>query len=97
MKKHEIGSLVVVDGKKISGILTERDLVSKVFAGAVNPNELFVKNVMTAAPLVTVDPETDIQDAASVMSRNNVRHLPVIEKSDLVGILAIPNFYREDL
>ena len=97
MRKHGIGSLVVVDRGKIKGILTEKDLVSKVFVGATSPDELFVRDIMTAAPLVTVDPETDIQKAAEIMVKKNVRHLPVIERETLVGMLAIPDFYEEEM
>ena len=97
MRKHGIGSLVVVDKGNIKGILTEKDLVSKVFVGAASPDELFVKDIMTPAPLVTVDPETDIQKAAETMVKKNVRHLPVIEREKLVGMLAIPDFYEEEM
>ncbi|MCP8319896.1 MAG: CBS domain-containing protein [archaeon] len=97
MRKHEIGSLVVVDRGKIKGILTEKDLVSKVFVSATSLDEIFVRDVMTAAPLVTIDPETDIRKAAEIMSKNIVRHLPVIEEGKLVGMLAIPDFYGEEM
>ncbi len=95
MKKHEIGSLVAVDKGKIKGILTEKDLVSKVFISATGLDGILVRDVMTSEPLITVDPETDIQKAAKIMAEKNVRHLPVIEKEKLVGMLAIPDFYRE--
>ncbi|NWG10016.1 MAG: CBS domain-containing protein [Nitrososphaerales archaeon] len=96
MRQHEIGSLVVVDRGEIKGILTGKDLVSKVFVSATGPDELFVRDVMTVAPLVTIDPEIDIKKAAEIMTKRNVRHLPVIEKEELVGMLAIPDFYGEE-
>ncbi|MCP8305078.1 MAG: CBS domain-containing protein [archaeon] len=96
MKQHGIGSLVVIDGGKIKGILTKRDLVSKVFVSASGPDEFFVRDVMTPAPLITVEPETDIQKAAEIMTKNNVRHLPVIEKENLVGMLTVSDFYVEE-
>jgi CBS domain-containing protein len=97
MRKHEIGSLVVVDKGKIKGILTEKDLVSKVFVSANGLDGILVRDVMTSEPLITVDPETDIQKAAELMAKNNVRHLPVIEKEKLAGMLAVPDFYREEI
>lgn len=97
MRKHGIGSLVVVDRGKIKGILTRKDLISKVFTGAAGPDELVVSEIMTPAPLVTVDPENDIQKVAEIMVKKSVRHLPVIEKDRLVGMMAISDFYGEEM
>ncbi len=95
MRKHEVGSLLIVKKGRIEGIVTERDLITRVFAALRRPDEVIVREIMTEAPLVTLDPETDMEKAAKIMSENNVRHLPVFEKGRLVGMLAIPDFYRE--
>jgi len=96
MRKHDVGSLIVVEKGEIKGILTEGDLISKIFNRASQPSEnILIKGVMTKVPVVTVDQEEDMKTAASLMAKNNVRHLPVMTRGTLVGVLAIRDFYQE--
>lgn len=81
-----VGSLIVVSGQKPIGILTERDLVKKVVSQASDPRTLKVGDVMSA-PLVTIDPEASLRDAAALMLRSGVKRLPVISAGRLVGII----------
>ena len=96
MRKHDVGSLIVMEKGKMKGILTEGDLISKIFNRASQPSEnILVKGVMTKVPVVTVDQEEDMKTAASLMAKNNVRHLLVMTRGTLVGVLAIRDFYQE--
>ena len=96
MRKHDVGSLIVMEKGEIKGILTEGDLISKIFNRATQPSEkIFVKQIMTSAPVVTIDQEADMMTAAALMAKHNVRHLPVTEGGTLVGMLAIRDFYQE--
>lgn len=95
LREHQIGSAIVLHNGETRGIVTERDLVSKIFEHLKPLKDTLVKTIMTRAPLVTIDAEAELQSAAETMSRNSVRHLPVIDNGHLVGMLAIPDFYRD--
>ncbi|HYX79774.1 MAG TPA: CBS domain-containing protein [Actinomycetota bacterium] len=86
---HEggISSIVVMQGDEIAGIVTERDLVNLVADGA-DPGSVTVGERMTR-DLDTVEPKTDIAEAAEHMARLKIRHLPVVERGSLVGIVSI--------
>lgn len=86
--KHNIGSVVVVEGSEIRGILTERDVLR---LGAKDPAKLGstkVGDVMTTNLVIGVL-DDDLEYVMGVMSRNRIRHLPVLEDDRLVGILSI--------
>lgn len=88
MDKDDLGSIIVTDkeGKPL-GILTERDLVVRVLAKNVRPDSIKAKEVMTS-PLITIEPDATINDAARRMSRLNIRRLGVVYKMQLVGLLS---------
>jgi len=85
MSEEDIGCLVVLD-KKIAGIVTERDILSKVEAKGKSGKSVLVKDIMTKKVVVT-NPDVNIDDAALLMSKNNIKKLPVIENNELVGII----------
>jgi len=87
MDKNKIGCIIVrdKDGKSV-GIITERDLVTRVLAKNVLPSRIRAGKVMTA-PLITIESEENLQEAARKMSRLNVRRLGVIYKGNFVGII----------
>jgi signal-transduction protein with cAMP-binding, CBS, and nucleotidyltransferase domain len=86
MKEHEIGSLIVKDGKMVVGIITEDDFVRKVVAGNMDIKNTPVKEVMVK-DLVTIEPSDDIYIAIKKMAENGVKQLPVTEAGKLMGIL----------
>ncbi|MEM0007345.1 MAG: CBS domain-containing protein [Candidatus Bathyarchaeia archaeon] len=88
MDKHGLGCIIVTskEGKPI-GIITERDLVTRVLAKNVKPDALKAKDVMTT-PLITIEPDETISEAARKMSRLNIRRLGVVYKGQLIGILS---------
>ena len=86
MKKHRIGSLVVIDDSKLVGILTERDIMDKIVAEAKDSSKFLVKDVMTTDP-VLVSPHKDISEAADVMLHNRIKKLPVVEDKQIIGII----------
>jgi CBS domain-containing protein len=88
MDKHGLGCIVVTSREaKPLGIITEKDLVSRVLAKNVKPDTLKAKEVMTS-PLITIEPGETISEAARRMSRLNIRRLGVVYKEQLVGILS---------
>jgi signal-transduction protein with cAMP-binding, CBS, and nucleotidyltransferase domain len=88
MDKHDYGCIIVTtkDGKPL-GIITERDLVVRVLAKNIKPDDIKAKKVMTT-PLMTIEPDATIADAAKRMSRLDIRRLAVIYKGKLVGIVS---------
>ena len=93
MRSHGISSVVVLDGKKLEGIVTERDIVNLVAEGG-DPNTTTVENGMTRGDLVTVESKTEISEAAEQMVSRNIRHLPVVDGGNVVGIVSIRDMTR---
>jgi CBS domain-containing protein len=88
MDKHGLGCIIVTskEGKPL-GIITERDLVVRVLAKNVKPDSLKAKEVMTT-PLITIEPDETISEAARKMNRLNIRRLVVIYKGQLIGLIS---------
>jgi CBS domain-containing protein len=86
MNQRRIGSLVVVDGAKVVGMFTERDILVRVVAEGRDPNRLTVGQVMTA-PVVCVTPDTDLSECKSIMTTRRIRHIPVVTNGELIGIV----------
>jgi len=88
MDEQNVGCIVVTSkqGKPL-GIITERDLVIRVLARNSQPSKLIAKEVMTS-PLITVDPDETLSEAARRMSRLNIRRLGVMYKGNLVGLVS---------
>ncbi len=93
MRLHGISSVVVLDGQKLAGIVTERDVVNLVAAGG-DPHNVNVALGMTRRDLETVSSKTDIVDAAEHMVSRNIRHLPVVDRGKVVGIVSIRDLTR---
>lgn len=87
-----VGSAVVVDGGRLIGILTERDLMRAV-AGRVHASEARVREWMTADP-ITADASTHATEAARIMLEHGFRHLPVVAGDRTVGIVSIRDVAR---
>ena len=86
MNRLRIGSLVVVDGPKVVGMFTERDILVRVVAEARDPNRITVGQVMTT-PVVCVGLETDLAECKSIVTSRRIRHIPVVDRGQLVGIV----------
>jgi CBS domain-containing protein len=86
MNRLRIGSLVVVDGNKVVGMFTERDILVRVVAEGRDPTRLTVGQVMTA-PVVCVTPDTELVECKSMMTTRRIRHIPVVVEGELIGIV----------
>ncbi|MGA2663387.1 MAG: CBS domain-containing protein [Nitrososphaerales archaeon] len=93
MRETQTGCLVVVEGPRAVGIITERDLVHRVLAEGLPPAGLKVSRVMTKDP-VTIGPEASVSDAALLMAEHKIRRLVVTEADDVVGILTTTDFAK---
>ncbi len=86
MKEREVGSLLVTNGERTVGVVTERDLVVRVLAENKDPEAVKVASVMSS-PIMTIEPDANIVDAIRKMSRLNIRRLVVMEKGKTLGIV----------
>ena len=89
MNQHKIGALVVMDGERLAGIFTERDVLKRVVGDHRGPMETKVGDVMTR-DVVCCGPKEEIDEVAAVMKNRRIRHLPVCgENGRLIGIISI--------
>jgi CBS domain-containing protein len=84
MVKDNIGSLIVIDKGKLTGIITERDIL-KYFSNSGSPGASISK--IMSRNVKTIELNEEIEDAAAIMSQNKIKRLPVTQKGKLVGII----------
>lgn len=87
MDRNEISSVIVLKDGDGVGIVTERDITSKVVAKSKDPRKVAVSEIMTS-PLVTVKPDEDIDDAARLMRDKDIRRLVVTSNEKIIGVLS---------
>jgi len=93
MNKHEIGCLIVVRKEKAVGIVTERDMLTRVLVMSRDPERTRISEVMSA-PLIVADPKMDLEEAARLMFKMRVKKLPVISNGKLVGLITLTDLAR---
>jgi CBS domain-containing protein len=91
MVERSVGAVLVLDGERLAGILTERDVLRAVARGI--RDDAVVREWMTTDP-DTIEPDETIQHAATLMMHGGFRHLPVTEDGVVVGILSIRDLVR---
>jgi CBS domain-containing protein len=87
MNDRRIGALVVLDGDRVVGIFTERDILTRVVAGGQPPDKTPVRAVMTT-PMACCRRETKLSECKSIMTQKRIRHLPVVEEGKLYGMIS---------
>jgi CBS domain-containing protein len=95
MRDWNVGAIPIVDGEKLVGMITDRDIVVRGVAEK-HPGSTKVEDIMTDH-LITVTPDTTTKEAARLMAENQVRRLPVVEGERLVGIVALGDLAVRDL
>ena len=93
MKEVGTGCLVVIEKSRLTGIITERDIVQRVVAVKKLAREVRVADVMSK-PVLTVGPEALISDAAKIMMQNKIRRLVVAEGVRILGIVTVTDFAK---
>jgi len=96
MNARRIGSVVVLEGREVIGIFTERDILVRVVAARRNPETTAVGEVMTA-PVVCCTPEADLQECKALVTNQRLRHIPVVDDGCLVGIVTSGDIVARDL
>jgi len=96
MKEQNVGSIPITEGKKLIGIVTDRDIVVNCVAAGIPCKETHVEQVMTRNP-VTCTPDTDAHDAARLMASEQIRRLPVVQQGNLIGICSLGDLAVVDI
>ena len=87
MREDDIGSLPITDDEKLVGMITDRDITTRVVAEAADPKMTSVGDVVSR-DLISIEPDEDLEEAVQLMASHQVRRLPVVENGRLVGIVA---------
>lgn len=87
MREDHIGSLPIVDDERLVGMITDRDVATRVVAAGADPKVTSVADVYSR-DLISVEPDKDLEEAIQLMARHQVRRLPVVENGELVAIVA---------
>ncbi|GAB3551561.1 CBS domain-containing protein [Noviherbaspirillum agri] len=94
MAEMSIGALVVTEGSKIVGIVSERDYARKVVLKGRSSENTRVRDIMSS-PVMYVTPEHTNEDCMALMTENRLRHLPIMEKGELIGLISIGDLVKD--
>ncbi len=96
MNERGIGGLVVLDGNKVAGMFTERDILRRVVAMRRDPATTRVGEVMTT-PVAFCRRETTLEECRAVMTGKRIRHLPVVDEKGVCGIVTIGDLMAQEV
>jgi CBS domain-containing protein len=89
MRDENVGAIPIVDEEeKLAGIITDRDIVVRAIAEGEDPNECTAEEVLSEQ-LHTIDPDAELEDAADLMARHQIRRLPVVEDETVIGMISL--------
>jgi CBS domain-containing protein len=93
MVDANVGSLLVTEGGRVVGIVTERDYLRRAALNEHADDETPVKEIMTS-PLVVATPDTPIDECMALMTERRIRHVPVVEGGDVIGLVSIGDLVK---
>jgi CBS domain-containing protein len=88
LAEKDIGALIVMEGEKLVGVMSERDYVRKLKLKGKSPNETRVSEIMSSN-VITLGPDQTLEDCMTVMTQKHVRHLPIVEEGKVIGVISI--------
>ncbi len=94
MAEHNVGALLVMKGEKVVGIVSERDYVRRIAALDKDPDEVRVEEIMSS-PVISVSPRHSNEECMSLMTKSRLRHLPVIDEGQLLGVVSIGDLVKD--
>jgi CBS domain-containing protein len=93
MNRHKIGSVLVMNGHRLAGIFTERDVLLRVVGAELEPMTTPITKVMSSN-VITVTPETTVQQVMDLFAERRCRHLPVMRGGEVIGLISIGDVSR---
>lgn len=93
MNRQRVGSIIVKDAEKVVGVFTERDVLTRIVAAGRDPKTTTVSDVMTP-DFLSITQVTSVEDAMQMMTDKRVRHLPVFDDQQLLGLISIGDVTR---
>lgn len=94
MATNNVGSIIVLDNDVLAGIVTERDYSRKVYLVGKSSPKTKVKEIMSAR-VICVRPEQTVNECMAIMTDKKIRHLPVIEKNQVIGMVSIGDLVKQ--
>jgi len=96
MAEHEVGALIALQGEKVVGIISERDYARKVVLRGKTARDTYVREIMSEK-VVFVKPTHTVDECMALCTQKRIRHLPVIENNQVVGVISIGDLVRETI
>jgi CBS domain-containing protein len=93
MNRHRVGSILVLEGGRLVGIFTERDVLRRVVGAGLDPKTTPLAAVMTTG-VITITPESSVEETMVIFTEKRCRHLPVIDDGTLIGTISIGDITR---
>jgi CBS domain-containing protein len=93
MDKYDIGCLIVLNNGKAVGIVTERDMLTRVLLQCKDPETTSVSEIMSA-PLISSDPDTSLREAMRLMNERKIKRVAVVEEGAPIGLLSMTDIVR---
>jgi len=93
MNRHRIGAIVILDGARLVGMFTERDVLRRVVGAGLDPHRARVSDVMTA-DVITIGPDATLDETTAIFTEKRCRHLPVVDGGRIVGLISIGDITR---
>ena len=94
MADKRAGALLVMDGTKLEGIISERDYAREVIIKGRSSKKTLVSEIMSSN-VITVAPTDSVQNALKVMTEHHIRHLPIVDNTTVVGVVSIGDLVKD--
>jgi len=94
MRDKRAGALLVMEGARLEGTFTERDVMERIVLARRDPEQTMVREVMTA-PVCTITPDQTVDDALCLMRERRIRHLPVVRNGKVEGMVSLRYMLRD--